>query len=89
MVNETTILAAIADLKTQTKLNYDAMAKKYNVDCNKLQKHFKDKIISVAEAHFENLKFFNNVEKQIFVDWFNILSVWSIFFMFKLLANIV
>ena len=63
MVNETTILAMIADLKTQTKLNYDATAKKYNVDCNTLQKHFKNKTIFVAEIHFESLKFFNNAEK--------------------------
>ena len=68
MVNETVILAVIADLKTQTKLNYDATIKKYNVDHNTLQKYFKNKTISVAEAHSENLKFFSNFEKQMFVN---------------------
>ena len=89
MVNETIVLAAIADLKTQTKFNYDATVKIYNVNHNTLQKYFKNKIISIAEAHSENLKFFNNIEKQTFVDQLNILLIQNIFLVFKLLANII
>ena len=63
MVNETVILAAIADLKTQTKLNYDVTIKKHHVDRNMLQKHFKNEIISVVETYSKSLKLFSNAEK--------------------------
>ena len=89
MVNEITILAAIADLKTQTKLNYDATVKKHNFGHNTLQKHFKNEIISVVKLHSENLKFFSNIEKQMFMNQFNILSIQNISLTFKMLANIV
>ena len=46
MVNEVAISAAIADLKTQAKPNYDATAKKYGIDRNTLRRRFEGKTVS-------------------------------------------
>ena len=46
MVNKAAISAAIANLKTQAKPNYDATTKKYNIDRNTLRRRFEDKTAS-------------------------------------------
>ena len=89
MVNETAILAAIADLKTQAKLNYDATAKKHNVDRNTLRRRFKGETTSVAEAHSENLKLLSNAEERALVDRVNTLSARGIPPTPRMLTNIV
>ena len=53
MVNEAAISAAIVDLKTRSKPNYDATAKKHNIDRSTLRRRLEGKTTSSAMAQLE------------------------------------
>ena len=74
MVNEAAISAAIADLKTQAKPNYDATAKKHNIDRNTLRRRFEGKTASATMAHLEAQGLLDNALERVLVERINTLS---------------
>ena len=75
MVNETAISAAIADLKTQAKPNYDATAKKHDIDRNTLRRRFEGKTASRAIAQLESQGLLNNALERVLIERINTFSV--------------
>ena len=74
MVNEAAISAAIADLKTQIKPNYDATAKKFNIKRDTLRRRFKGQTVPNSTARLESQGLLDIAQEQALIERINTLS---------------
>ena len=74
MPNNIAIEQAIADLKTQTKRNYYATAKKYGINHQTLQRRFEGTTASKSDGHLETQGLLKPMMEKVLVDRINTLS---------------
>ena len=89
MVNEAAISAAIADLKTQATPNYDATAKKFNIDRNTLRRRFQGKTAPRTMAQVESQGLLDIAQEKMLVERINTLSARGLPLTPKMVENLV
>ena len=75
MVNEAAIEAAIADLKTQMKLNFGGTTFKFEIDPKMLKWCFETNNVSKTKIQLDVQRHFNIREKQVFMECINTLLI--------------
>ena len=75
MVNNEALSNAIADLRSQSTLNFAVTARKWNVDRNTLRRRFQGLQCSNNVAHFEAQGVLSTTMEDVLVECINTLSV--------------